>query len=314
MTISNERLQHVLDMCANYSDEEVSAKLGKKVDTIRRYKDEARKRGLKSVEEHVKLPSIFIMDIENAPTTAAVWGMWKQNINLAAIKEEWYLLSWSGKYLFDTTMYADVLTPDEAKSGNDKRVMESLWHHLDSCDIVVGHNMQQFDVLKANTRFILNGMMPPSPYQVIDTLLAARKNFAFTSNKLDYLCKQFGVEGKADNGGMQRWMGCMEGNAQDLLDMEEYNKQDIIATEELYLAMRPYIKNHPNLALYMDNEREACYKCGSPNLEWPEGKFYYTTVNKFSVYRCQECGSHGRSRKTAVSKQESQYITSPIAR
>jgi hypothetical protein len=288
--------------------------LGLAHDTLRRYQSEAGKRGIKPDDKRVKMPKLFIMDIENSPSMAAVWGMWKQNINLAAIKEEWYLISWSGKYLFDTEMYSDVLTPEEAKKGDDKRVMESLWQHLDQCDIVVGHNMQQFDVRKANTRFIVNGIMPPSPYQIIDTLLEARKNFAFTSNKLDYLCKQFGLGGKADNGGMERWMGCMRGNPQDLLDMESYNKQDIVATEELYMALRPYMKNHPNLALYMDSESDACYKCGSTDIEWLNDKFYYTGVNKYPVYQCNKCHSYGRSRFSAMSKDDRKHITSPIAR
>ncbi len=313
MKVSNETIQHALDLCSQYSDEEVIEKLGVRHDTLRRYKAVAKDRGMSSIP-HVKLPKIFIMDIENSPTMAAVWGMWKQNINLAAITEEWYLLSWSGKYLFDTEMYSDVLTPEEAVNGDDKRVMQSLWQHLDNCDILVGHNMNQFDMLKANTRFVINGINPPTPYQTIDTLLAARKNFAFTSNKLDYLCKQFGVEGKADNGGMERWMKCMRGDAEALLEMEKYNRQDIVATEELYMAMRPYIKSHPNLALYMDNKSDACYKCGSPNITWLKDKFYYTTVNKFSVYECNECHSHGRSRKTAIDPEESKHITSPIAR
>ena len=163
-------------------------------------------------------------------------------------------------------------------------------------------------------RFVMNGMIPPSPFQIVDTLTAARKNFAFTSNKLDYLTKQFGVTRKADNGGMERWLGCMRGNPQDLLDMEEYNKQDVIATEELYLAMRPWIKTHPNLALYMDNEADTCYKCGSINILWEDSKFYYTNVNRYPVYRCNDCGSIGRGRHSAMNKDDRKHITSPIAR
>ena len=31
--------------------------------------------------------------------------------------------------------------------------------------------------------------------------------------------------------------------------MEEYNIQDVQLTEALYLEMRPWIKNHPNLSI-----------------------------------------------------------------
>jgi len=324
MNVSEERLQEIVNAYIRLGDEiKVANAEGIRPSSVERMLREAKTKGIEGMkeikEEPPKLPRIFIMDIENSPTLAAVWGMWKQNINLAAISEEWYLLSWAGKYLFETEVYSDVLTPEEAIEGNDKRVMESLWQHLEYADIVIGHNMQQFDALKANTRFVVNGIMPPSPYQIIDTLLAARKQFAFTSNKLDYLCQQFGVSRKADNGGMERWMGCLKGNPQDLLDMETYNRQDIVATEELYLAMRPYIKNHPNLGLYMESEHQMCYKCGSENIKWlyddnGDPVCYATSVNRYHTYRCNECQSIGRSRHSIFSREDKKHLTSPIAR
>lgn len=319
MRVTNERIQHVLSVCEEYGNEKAISMLDVSEDTIRRYRHEAKERGLSIKRERVKLPKILIFDLENAPTKAAVWGMWKQNINLAAITEEWYMLSWSAKWLFDTETFSDVLTPEESIAGDDKRIMESLWAFIDDADILIGHNINGFDVQKMNTRFVVNGIMPPSPYQTIDTLYAARKNFAFTSNKLDYLCKQFGVAQKADNGGIGRWIGCCDGNPEDLLEMEKYNRQDIVASEELYMAMRPYIKAHPNIALYMDQDHDACYKCGSTNIKWlfddaGNPKYYYTNVNKYPVYRCNECHSPGRSRFSGMSKDQRKAITSPIAR
>lgn len=260
-----------------------------------------------------RLPRIFVFDVENAPSMAAVWRMWKQDIYNDQITEEWYMLSWAGKYLFDTKMYSDVLTPEEAIDGDDERIMRSLWGFVDYADILVGHNINSFDVLKMNTRFAVNGLPSPSPYQTIDTLSAAKKNFSFTSNKLDYLCKQFNVARKADNGTIKRWIGCCEGNPEDLKAMEKYNRQDIIATEELYMAMRSWIKTHPNIALYMDNKSDGCYKCGSKDIKWMD-RYYYTGVNKYSVYRCNDCGSTGRSRFSALTKEERKYITSAVAR
>jgi hypothetical protein len=96
--------------------------------------------------------------------------------------------------------------------------------------------------------------------------------------------------------------------------MEKYNKQDIIATEELYFAIRPYIKNHPNMGLYMESDIDLCYKCGTPVDNWLEGHYYYTTVNRYPVYKCNNCKSHGRSRHAADKKEQRAHITSPIAR
>lgn len=313
---TNEQLQLAINLLAEHGKEQASRMLGVQHETLSRYERAAEERGIKP-EGKVstgRLPKIFVFDVENAPSYAAVWRMWKQNINNEQITEEWYMLSWSGKWLFDVEVFSDVLTPEEAINGEDKRIMESLWDYIANADILIGHNIDRFDVLKMNTRFVVNNIPPPPPYQTIDTLLAARKNFSFTSNKLDYLCAQFGVSRKADNGGMKRWINCTKGDPQSLLDMEKYNRQDIKATEELYMAMRPYIKSHPNLALYMDNDSDACYKCGSKDITWLKDNFYYTNVNKYPVYKCNSCRSHGRGRSSAMSKVERGHITSPISR
>ena len=118
---------------------------------------------------------------------------------------------------------------------------------------------------------------------------------------------------------MNRWLKCIKGDPEALLEMEKYNRQDIAASEELYLAMMPWMKSHPNLALYMKNKSDACYKCGSMDIEWltnndGSDKLYYTNVNKYSVYRCNHCKSIGRSRFSAMAKDERKFITSPVAR
>jgi hypothetical protein len=265
------------------------------------------------------MPHILVFDVENSPTMAAVWGMFKQYIRKEQVSSGWYMLSWAAKWLYGTEIMSDVLTPEESKKNDDTRLMESLWELFHAADIIIGHNIIQFDVRKANTRFVQAGLPPPSTYQMIDTLSHARNNFAFSRNDLDYLCEKFEVPNrKADNGGMERWMKCMQGDPDALLEMEEYNRQDIFASEDLYYAMRPWIKSHPNLGLYMDDAgADRCYKCGSIDLEWlkyPNGedKLFRTGVNAYPEYRCSHCKSIGRSRFSAYDKGERKHITSKI--
>lgn len=303
------------------SKAEAAAKLGVKERTILRYYQEARARGLITdeglQEESKNLPVVYVLDVENAPTKASVFRFWKENIRNDQILEEWYMLSWALKPLFSTgenTIISDVLTPEEAKKGDDRRIMESIWPYVDEADIIIGHNLDKFDMLKLNSRWAPYGINPPMPYQTIDTLIGAKKNFSFSSNKLDYLAKVFGVTRKADNGGMARWNLCLEGDPQSLLDMEAYNRVDLLPTEEIYLCMRPYLKAHPNMGLFFSADSDVCYKCGSMDLDWSSNKFYYTGVNKYPMYRCRDCNSPGRSRFSALSKEERVHITSPIYR
>ncbi len=44
-------------------------------------------------------------------------------------------------------------------------------------------------------------------------------------------------------------------------------KQDVNLLEKIYLKFRPWIKNHPNIGIYIDNKSPVCTNCGSKNVE-----------------------------------------------
>jgi len=67
---------------------------------------------------------------------------------------------------------------------------------LDQADILITQNGQAFDSPKINTRFILNGMKPPSPYKHLDTYKIAKKVASFTSNSLEYLTDKLCIKYK----------------------------------------------------------------------------------------------------------------------
>ena len=55
-------------------------------------------------------PKILLYDIETAPIQAYVWGLWDNNVALNQIETDWYILSWSAKWLGtpeNETMYED---------------------------------------------------------------------------------------------------------------------------------------------------------------------------------------------------------------
>lgn len=236
-------------------------------------------------------PKILLIDIETSPFRAWVWGLYKQRISHNSIfktngkMENWFVISWAAKWLYDENVMSDIVTPKEAKKRDDNRIMGSIWKLLDEADIVIAHNGDRFDIRKLNARFIDNGFMPPSPYKTIDTLKVARREFAFTSYKQDYLTKHFQLEQKLSTE-FDLWIDCMNGIQERLDEMLEYNRHDVLGLEEVYLKFRPYIKNHPNLGVLMDED--VCPNCGSEHLEETDS-VYFTTANKFPVFRCGNC-------------------------
>ena len=75
--VSNEKLQRVINLFIDKDKYDVAKLLGIEVDTVRRYLALAKERGMAPEVEGIKLPRIFVFDLENAPSKAAVWRMWK---------------------------------------------------------------------------------------------------------------------------------------------------------------------------------------------------------------------------------------------
>jgi predicted RNA-binding Zn-ribbon protein involved in translation (DUF1610 family)/DNA polymerase elongation subunit (family B) len=255
-----------------------------------------------------KTPKILIFDLETSPLLAYVWRMWDQNISLDALMSEWFLLSYSCKWLGEDKIYSNILTPKEISDENDFRLVIELWEFLDQADIVIAHNGKKFDVPRIKSRFLVHHLTPTSYYQQIDTLEVAKKEFNFPSNKLDALAKSLGIDGKIPTG-LALWISCMKGDLVSLKYMEEYNRNDIIVLEKVYLRMRPYIKSHPNFNLYTDTNVALCPSCGSGNVI--QDNNYYTQTGKYETYKCHDCGGISRKRKSVLPKEKELLVSIP---
>lgn len=253
---------------------------------------------------------ILILDIETRPILAYVWGIWKQNVGLNQIEEDWSILTYAAKWYGDDEY---VLYDTAQGQKDDTDVLESLWGLLDEADVVVAHNGERFDVPKINARFLKHGFLPPSPYRQIDTLKVAKRNFRLTSNRLDYIAKYLGFEGKMETGGMQLWIDCMEGDKDAWKKMLDYNIKDIDILEWVYITLRPWIHNHPVVALYDDDDDESprCPACGSRHIHYRG--FAYTPVSKFQRYVCKDCGKWGRLATNLLSKAKRKNLGRNIA-
>jgi DNA polymerase elongation subunit (family B) len=235
-------------------------------------------------------PKILLVDIETAPNLGWFWEMWETNP--IGIKTNWHLLSFSYKWLGLKHIHTHAL-PDYASykkdKDDDKELVQDLWNLLNEADIVIAHNGDAFDIKKSNARFIFHGMKPPMPYKTIDTLKVARRHFKFDSNKLNSLGKYLGVGEKLPHTGAHLWFGCMAGDKKAWAMMRKYNEQDINLLERVYLQLRPWMTNHPNVNIY-DQVAGACPSC-SGKVE--KRGFGYTQLGAYQRYKClrPSCGA-----------------------
>ena len=243
---------------------------------------------------NIEMPKVLILDIETTPMAVWTWSLGKQYVGHHAIMKDkkgammdWHLLSWAAKWLYDDEVMSDILKPNEARARKDKRILKSIWGLLNEADIVIAHNGDRFDLRKINARFIANDIKAPLPFKTIDTLKQARKEFAFSSNKQDFITKFLKLEEKLDTE-FNLWIECMNGNPSSLKRMQDYNRTDVVGLEELYLKLRPYMKSHPNFAVMLDDD--CCTVCGSTSLKQTK-KYYYTGSSRFKLYTCSSCHS-----------------------
>lgn len=231
----------------------------------------------------------LIYDIETTPNLGWVWQKWETDV--IEFQQEWYLLCFAYKWLDESETHVVSLRQFrkdyKADPTDDRRVAEALHTLFDEADVVVAHNGDRFDQPKSNARFLVHGFGPPSPYKSVDTLKVARTHFAFNSNKLNDLGKQLGLGVKAETGGFQTWLGCMNGEKAAWDRMEKYNEQDVLLLEKLYLKLRPWMPRHPNIPA-IEGKPDACTVCTSTNLQ-ARGKTH-TARTWRQRYRCVDCG------------------------
>lgn len=235
-----------------------------------------------------KSSKVLVFDIETLPIIAYVWQVWDTNVSTSQIIKDWCVLSWSAKWLGSDKILSNVLTPREAVTRNDKRLVESFWKLLEEADVVIAHNGKRFDIRKLNTRFWKNKLGRPSSYKIIDTLTSAKSSFGLTYNKQDFIAKFLGIQEKLDTD-FELWAECDRGRSEALKYMVDYNEQDVRMLEQIYLEMREWIPNHPDLRVYSQEEDDCCPVCLSKSCE-DIGVF---TANKlqYKEYRCSDCGS-----------------------
>lgn len=251
-------------------------------------------------------PRILIWDIETAPMLGYVWSLWDNDLSLDQVKKDWHLLSWSAKWLDDPpekVMYMDQR--NEKDITNDKRILKKLWHLLDEADIVITQNGKNFDHKKVNARFLHHGMQPPSSYKHIDTMLIAKKHFAFTSNKLAYMSDKFNNKYKklkpTKFPGFSMWVECLNGNQAAWKEMEKYNKYDVLALEELYKKLIPW-DNTINFNIYSESHKDIVCSCGSKDFK--HNGHVYLSTGKYKRFKCRKCGAETRGKENLLSKEK----------
>lgn len=245
-------------------------------------------------------PKILTLDIETAPVKAYVYGMWDQNISTKQIVSDWFMISWAAKWLDGKRIMYDDSSKQKDVS-NDKKICISIHKLISEADILIGHNIDKFDIKKLNTRFLAHGLDPIGKKQTVDTLKISRKYFKVTSNRLDFLAKFLGIEGKYKSqkyNGFDLWIACCNRNLEAYKENKIYNKQDVTITEQVFEKLKKWDISLNFQAYYQDT---VCV-CGSKSFH--KDGIIYTKAGIFQRYRCRDCRKTCQSKHNILTNQD----------
>lgn len=227
-----------------------------------------------------------MLDLESAPAIAYLWRLRENFVPVEHLVKPGYTLCWSAKWYGDKEIQFDSVY----KSGA-KRMTKRIHALLDKADAVVGYNSKAYDVPCLQKDFLLARLNPPAPYKQID-LYQTAKQFNFISRKLNFITKQLDLGEKVKHRGMELWTGCMEGDPKSWAEMEKYNKQDVVLLEKAYDILKPWVKNHPNVALYNEYPMPVCPVCESERVA--KRGTSRLTAGIYQRYQCGDCGHWSR--------------------
>lgn len=178
---------------------------------------------------------ILIYDIETSPNIGWFWRSgYKLNIDAGQIIKERAIICVSYKWVGESQVYNLAWDSDQ----NDKFLLEQFVDVLGEADLIVAHNGENFDLKWLRTRALIHGIPMLVNYKQFDTLKLARSKFYFNSNRLDYISKVLGFEGKLDTE-YGLWNDVtFKNDRKALKKMLDYCDEDVRQLEKVYNILK----------------------------------------------------------------------------
>jgi uncharacterized protein YprB with RNaseH-like and TPR domain len=267
--LTKTQKQRLIDLYStSLKKSEVQKQLAKEFNcharTIRRL---AKELGLNTMYKNVKEDKIMVYDIETSRVQVKTWWTGKQYINHSQLKSEPTIISVAWKWIGEDKVHS--LTWD--KNHCDKELMTKFLKEYNSASMVIGQNNNSFDNKWINTRAAKHNLHITRFVKSFDIYRMAKRYFRLPSYSMAYMAQYFGLTLKQSHEGMYMWDMIEEGNeAQQkeyLQKMVDYNKGDIVTTEELYLTLKTYFGTVTNKGVQNGLPRWVCPVSGSTNVK-----------------------------------------------
>lgn len=197
---------------------------------------------------------VLLYDIETSYNIVSTWRVGnKVSLPYYSIVKERAIICVSYKWLGEKEVYS--LTWDE--SQDDKFLLEQFIEVMNEADVLIAHNGDRFDIKWIKTRAIKHGLEMLPRYRTVDTLWLAKKHFYFNSNKLDYLAKYLGAEGKISTQPELWDKVILEKDKDALIEMVEYCEEDVRQLEFVYNKLKRFDQPKQHAGVLQFNDKLA---------------------------------------------------------
>lgn len=252
---------------------------------------------------------VLFYDIENIGILGWTFGP-VYEAQILHIEHYPHLLTVAWKWLDEPK--AHVLGLDDFQTYqedgcNDLELVKHVHELFNQADVVIAHNGNSFDQKMMGARFLYHRLGPPTPFKQLDTKVLAKRYARLTSNSLDNIGDFMGTGRKLKHGDFEEfWLGAHSGDVKQLKLMKKYNKIDVKRLEQWYLELRPYIENHPSIAVH-EGRPNACRNCGGTKI-YAGMKYRATNQNLYQYFRCQSCGANLKSSMPEPKDERMKYV------
>ena len=179
-----------------------------------------------------------------------------------------------------------IIRHENLSNQTEEEMVKKLWTVFDNSDILIAHNAYKFDIKVANAKFQQFGLLPPSPYKVVDTLRASRATIKVPSHSLQALCEFYEIPGKAAVTHHELWYACLNGDKKAWKLMQIYNDDDVKGLMGVYERQLPWIKNHPNMG-DLTQTNGVCPNCAGSVRPYGSAP---RRNGRVKAYICNDCG------------------------
>lgn len=244
-------------------------------------------------------PRIILFDLETLPNLPEALKVWPQLSNYPGqtlkasittiICGGWKILGEKKIHCINAWDFPEWKT----NVNDDSALVRALHEVLKGADCVVTHNGKRFDWKFFQTRLLFHKLEPLPKIHHVDTCAEAKRNLLVFNNRLNTISRFLTETEKMDHEGWDLWVKVHARDPKAMATMTKYCKQDVLALEEVFKALRPVITSLPNHNLFSPLKEKACPGCGSSRLQ-SRGK-YFTKTKVYSRYMCKDCHSWCRT-------------------